>query len=927
MGLRRPVLALLVLSMALQAGPAQAAYTPKVAVVLCPESYNSGSFRRQVHRSTQALVGLAGLVGAPYDTLLLDELLGRSGVYSSVWFGSCSALSDGSRSELADFLEAHLARGGSVLLDGSLGAYDPDGSFNGSGQLGDVLNIEALGSQGGSGWVVRTSSQSHPLSALPGWAAGTVLTQGMFDGTDAVGIADDDAPGSQTLLEMSGGGDRQPFLVTTGVGAGRVLGISGYGSDAGPATPFRNDPPSGFFDNQLLPRLVEAAAWLLSPDEPSVGLLLSHAPMTAVVRLDGDVSGESDSSSGTVDYLLRVARETGVTSAYGIVSAFAQGSDWDGFDEMPELERLGGAIGSHSHTHNNDMSGTLPAEGWNTEVTQSLAIIRDQFTDGAFRPPVQLFINPGVEILWGDYRRFFGSIRTYLTHGLEMEVPYACGISAFGTPAVAILNNVPAPDFAWFYDMNWRYSIPDASMYQRRILSYYQNRVGRGVLYNQMWHDYAITGDPPIHFPNDRAVAMHDAVREHFARERIYAPAVAELTTKLHLAQRTQLTAQTSGGTITTTLDLSRLAAEERVQLAGMGLRMNRPGKPIVFATVDGTPHLAFTGDTIILPPTRNGSMVVAAQTGDPVPAAAPRLTYLSKAARTWTSTAESLRIDLAAPGHHTRFCFAPSARQIVLGADRYGPADGGESCGLFAFGSSGTGFELRALAAPENLSFTAADRRIVNANVAGATVTLEVATGQSGDRLSFRASAAPVSATVAGSAVSPSSQGGGAYVLPMGASRAATVVLQFAAPPPPPPPPDAAPPPPPDAAVTTSPDAPSGSSDAGASSGPTPDGGGSTSAVDAGVGGGGSEDASAGPEPYPPARPTGAADGGPGRGGTTGRDAAIKTDAPYWTKLGGGGGCSCSVDGGARPGWGLGLVLGVFLVLGRRRLSRARGS
>jgi MYXO-CTERM domain-containing protein len=645
--------------------------------------------------------------------------------------------------------------------------------------------------------------------------------------------------------------------------------------------------------------------------------------MTAVVRLDGDVSGEPDSSSGTIEYLLRLGRETGVASGYGIVSSFAQGADWDGFDEIPELEQLGGAVGSHSHTHNNDMSGTLPAESWNTEVGQSLNIIRNQFTDGAFRPAVQLFINPGVEILWGDYRRFFGSIRTYMTHGLENEVPYACGISGFGTPAVAILNNVPEPDFAWFYDPSWNYSIPVATGHQRRILSYYQNRVGRGVLYNQMWHDYAITGDPPIHFPTDRAVVMHDGVREHFARERIYAPGIAEVTTKLHLAQRTGINTQTTGGTLTTTLDLSRLTADERVHLAGMGLRMNRPGRPIIGATIDGAPHLAFTADTVILPPTRNGSLVVAAQTGDPTPPAAPRLTYLSKEARTLTSTAQSVRVDLAAAGLHTRFCFVPSARQIVLGADRYAPADGGESCGVLAFGSAGTGIEAKVLEAPENLSFTAADRRIVSATVAGATVTLEVAAGQSSDRLTFRASAAPQSVTVAGSSVTPQSQGGGVYLLPLGRSAAATVVLRFAAPPPPPPPPpDAAPPPPPpapDAAVAMTPDA--AAPDAGAAPGPVtpPMGGG---------GGSGSPgpDGAVAPEPYPPARPSDTADAAPRRGSAR-QDAAPANDARYWTKLGGGGGCSCSLDGRAadRPGAGAGLALGLILLLRRRRLSRAR--
>ena len=40
----------------------------------------------------------------------------------------------------------------------------------------------------------------------------------------------------------------------------------------------------------------------------------------------------------------------------GLSALYAQQSGWDGFDLIPEIERLGGALSSHSHTHNYDMS-------------------------------------------------------------------------------------------------------------------------------------------------------------------------------------------------------------------------------------------------------------------------------------------------------------------------------------------------------------------------------------------------------------------------------------------------------------------------------------------------------------------------------------------------------------------------------------------
>ena len=95
-------------------------------MVLCQQSYDVGTETRRVHSSSQALVGLAGLVGTPYETLLLDQLLARGpGAFNSVWFSNCSVLSSGSTAEqVASYLETHLERGGSVLLDGPIGAYD-----------------------------------------------------------------------------------------------------------------------------------------------------------------------------------------------------------------------------------------------------------------------------------------------------------------------------------------------------------------------------------------------------------------------------------------------------------------------------------------------------------------------------------------------------------------------------------------------------------------------------------------------------------------------------------------------------------------------------------------------------------------------------------------------------------------------------------
>ena len=143
-----------------------------------------------------------------------------------------------------------------------------------------------------------------------------------------------------------------------------------------------------------------------------------------------------------------------------------------------------------------------------------------------------MFINPGDTIAWHDYRRFFRDIRAYFTHGYELSAPYTSGVSGFDLPAgtapVALFGNTPVPDFHWFYDPTWSFGLAEATELQRRILGYFQRRVGRGALYNQMWHDYGIAGSPPDHNPEGGPFdAFYDAVRAHFASERVYAPAIS----------------------------------------------------------------------------------------------------------------------------------------------------------------------------------------------------------------------------------------------------------------------------------------------------------------------------------------------------------------------------------------------------------------
>ena len=133
-------------------------------------------------------------------------------------------------------------------------------------------------------------------------------------------------------------------------------------------------------------------------DTPFPAMQLSNADLTAIVRLDADMSWDFDAQYETMNYLIDLAKKTGVVSVYGWVSDEATAAGWKALSELGErLEKFGGQIGTHSRYHNLDM-----------ELTEGIAI--DEL-DGSVkeieenmnkfgRPigKVEFFINPNMYI-------------------------------------------------------------------------------------------------------------------------------------------------------------------------------------------------------------------------------------------------------------------------------------------------------------------------------------------------------------------------------------------------------------------------------------------------------------------------------------------------------------------------------------------------
>ncbi|MCG8421062.1 MAG: hypothetical protein MJE77_24335 [Proteobacteria bacterium] len=750
----------------------RAEFQPLVAVVMCQDTYNysapdfEGWLPSQA--SSQALVGLVGLVGVPYHTLTLRELLETTeSAYTSVWFSYCVYIHPTLRLPLQSFLQSHLAAGGSVVLNGSLDSFyidDQTGERQYRSMADEMpfLALENRGYRNFTGHEIYTTASSHPIAKRTGIVGSAQLTQGMRGGLEFFTPMGTNSRGSEVLLELvdPSGGPSSPFLVVTEpVVGGRVVAVGEYGSYAGAASPIRNDPAATFYDNLLIPYLIESVLWAIGPDnEPFAGLQLSHAPVTAIGRLDGDWSGHEDATDLTFDYLIELAKRTGVASVYGIVSSFAAGSvppgspeNWASFSRGgQELQRLGGNVGTHSHTHYFHMSDELDDAGWQSEVAGSLAAIRDRFQNSPFDPAANSFINPGAAIRNHDYGRFFAIIDLFMTHGFELYTPYATGVMGFGLPEgvepIPVIHNSPMPDFMWMYIADWNYTIEQATTNQALVLDFFQDTIGRGVLYNQMWHDYAISGlDAPANYPDTPSLLpLFDANGDHFTTSRIYAPSIDELVDKMHVAHKVALSSRMNGNDLVVTLDYSALPTSRVDSVVGMGVRVNHSDQPISAVTVDGAPHYGFTSDTVLLPPAEQSSQTVVVSFADQ-PGPAVRLTYISKPYEEIESEESgAMHVWLQNPSLATRFCLEAPRATVVLHADSYQRSSGDEFCGEIAYESDTTVLTAQPFdtGTPE-LYVQATERAITSALVEDDFITLQFGAGAAG-RVYFAATEAP---------------------------------------------------------------------------------------------------------------------------------------------------------------------------------------
>ncbi|MBT8466619.1 MAG: hypothetical protein KJO57_18230 [Deltaproteobacteria bacterium] len=788
------------LALLLAPSATHASYDPYVAVVMCEDTYAADWLQAQM--SSQAFVGIAGLVGVPYATITVQELLdGDPSAYTSIWISRCGWVAPERYDALLAALSAYLAQGGSLLMDGPLGTSYQDAMgenvWRGAAALGPALNVALDNWHELSTYRVRMTSGAHPVHTRVGLAQGTTLTQGAAAGTEVIEIADPAAPGSAVLLELVSPNQTVtfPYLSTTTSSGGKVIVISGYGTWMGAASVFRNfgAAPLGFDDNLLLPYMVEAIQWLIAPDEPVVGLQLSHAGMTAIGRVDDDESERPGLQDRTLDFLLELAETTGVDAALAIVTSRANsGGNWSlfGGPKGAQLEKLGGLMGSHSHIHDYDMSVNLTDAQFAAEVGPSLDIVEAELAPIRAITPPRVFINPGSTIRNEDYSLVFAESDLYFTHGYEQALNYASGVMGFALdPGVApkpVVVNAPVPDFQWLYlvDPSWVWSPAEVASLQTQILGWFQNSLGRGALYNEMWHDYGIGGDPPAQFPGETAQPLYDAHLAFFADNEVYAPSVAELIHKLHAARNTYFSSSIDvpTGDLIVTLDLSALSTEQRAALSGMGLRTSSGTTPIESVTIDGAAHFAFTGNTVVLPPASAASMSVRLQLGGGATGPEPRLEFISKPYAEFTTGSDGAIVELARPEETTKLCVRAAAEFIVLGAASQTRDAPDRLCAQTAHSSHQRKPRVVRLDNAHGLLLLNADRTVELARVEDGNASLLLGGGSAAGNVEFEAQVAPLGVSLDGApaATTPTADGF-AVTLPAGAGPLLELVYDLA--------------------------------------------------------------------------------------------------------------------------------------------------
>jgi len=654
---------------------------PRIGLVISKTSFDHDWMVTQM--SAHGWAAVAHLAGIPYDCLLTSDVSQTNNLskYSVLIFGQCTHIEKRIFSKFITLLKSYREQGGNIIIDGPLGLFNENAQRWNQEELNELLGIEYSGCLGNSEYRIKVADNSHYITRP--FKFGQWITPHQADGLNISTFKNQ----GQVLLVSSNERISYPFLSVVETHRNRILLINDFSTWAGVASFFRNENPKGFFPNRMFDVLIRAVHWSLYGDlhHPFPVPQLTHADLTAIIRLDADFSSSLEVQRNTIDYLITLAKDTGVVPVYGWVSRGARKAGWRELAPLGKmLEDIGGQIGTHSKSHfvHHDLNETLAIK----ELDGSVQDI--EFNMNNHHCPIgkiECFINPGITISMEDYKEIAKRFVLYMTHGFEEVMPLGYGNMRWFTGScknLAALDNSPIPDYHWFYDPQWNYSPAQSVSYEEAIFDHMYQNIGRGVIFNQMWHDYSLCPKQKskvfemvrCFFRGRRILSkntrpLYDAIKVKFATHDIYCAEGADLANKLCAMAQWNYEWKSDENQITIDLDLSEVISDTVADYTGgMGIRIENTKSLIQSVLVNGLPHYAFSDHVIILPQLlKNKNRMVV--TLGPVPSRTPRLTFISKRLLSIRKTGDGLE-TIVLTKSKARFSFFIESPFILLNAD-----------------------------------------------------------------------------------------------------------------------------------------------------------------------------------------------------------------------------------------------------------------
>ncbi len=606
---------------------------PRIGIVISKNSFTHHWGVTQM--SAHGWGGVVNLAGIPYDCFFIEDLSISQNLekYDCLIFSQCAYLTNGAYQEIQKVLEKYLAGGGNLILDGPLGHYDENTKQRDHSQLDKILGIKFIGFNGDPNFRVKVKNKNHFITR--NFSEGQFITQHIAGGLNIQSFEQN----ANVLLAVTDEKESYPFLSVNYNENNRVILVNDFATWSSVASFFRNVQPQVFYQNQIYNVLIETLYWAVyDPDyEPIPSLQVSNADLTAIIRLDADASGNLNAQIQTINYLINIANESGVVPLYAWVSSTATSAGWQDLAPLgKKIEMVGGQIGTHSKFHNIDQD--MNEHRWKEELDDAIHEIEFNMSDYGYDiGKVNCFINPGNTIHMNDYDQVAKRFGFYMTHGFEQDMPIGYGNFTWfneNQKNFVVLENTPSPDYQWFYDPTWSYTTQQITAYQENIFDHMYKNIQRGVIFNQMWHDYSITSQPQYgkeRVVNESNIAMYDAIKTKFTNSNIYCPEPEDLRYKLCIMAQSNYSWSVNSNEININLDISDVGLDSAFLFTGgMGIRINNTSKKIRKVFIDGDEHYAFNEDVVILPNLSGTTADIKIILGDINPDE-PHLIYVSK--------------------------------------------------------------------------------------------------------------------------------------------------------------------------------------------------------------------------------------------------------------------------------------------------------